>query len=206
VLSRIVAELFPTLVAVAQRLLTSPPTDDAHWREAIPAVLHRALKAYRSSITLHLSPHQQSAESLKPWGTLLFDVVRLQIPPGVVPEAEDERERSEWWKAKKWAYNTLGRLFHRFGNPSQLPSAMRDDYGAFATHFVAQFAPEIFKVYLHQVELCVSGQAWISNKCQFHMFQFFTEWCVALSLLRILSTERLQCKAKVNLGAPQAAL
>lgn len=46
----------------------------------------------------------------------------------------------------------------------------------FAEHFVTTFAPEIFKVYLHQVELYVSGQAWLSKKCQYQIFQFFTEW------------------------------
>ena len=102
--------MFPILVSLAQRLLSSPP---AGAENEIPLILHNILKTYRASITLHLSPHQQSAESLKPWGQLLFQVVNLQIPAGAVPDAEDERERSEWWKAKKWAYNTLGRLFHR---------------------------------------------------------------------------------------------
>ena len=64
-----------------------------------------------------------------------------------------------------------------FGNPSQLPSPMQKEYGVFAEHFVTNFAPEIFKVYLHQVELYISGQAWLSKKCQYQIFQFFTEWC-----------------------------
>ncbi|KAI0317626.1 ARM repeat-containing protein [Amylostereum chailletii] len=174
VLPGVIEQLFPILANLASHLLTSPP---AGAESEIPVILHYILKTYRNSITLHLSRHQQSPESLKPWGTLLFQVVNLQIPSGFVPEDPEERERSEWWKAKKWAYNTLGRLFHRFGNPSQLPSTLQDDYGVFAEHFITQFAPEIFKVYLQQVELCVSGQAWISNKCQYHMFQFFTE-CV----------------------------
>lgn len=66
----------------------------------------------------------------------------------------------------------------RFGNPSQLPSPLQDEYGPFADHFVKAFAPEIFKVYLHQIELFVSGQAWLSKKCQYQILQFFTEWFV----------------------------
>jgi hypothetical protein len=66
----------------------------------------------------------------------------------------------------------------RFGNPSQLPSPLKDEYGEFAEHFVTAFAPEIFKVYLHQIELYVSGQAWLSKKCQYQILQFFTEWFV----------------------------
>jgi hypothetical protein len=140
-------------------------------------MLHLILKSYKTSLVIHLSKHQQSAESLVPWGRLLFQLVNLQIPKEAVPEDEEERERSEWWKAKKWAYATLGRLFHRFGNPSQLPSPMQEEYGVFAQHFATNFAPEIFKVYIHQVELFVSGQTWLSKKCQYNIFQFFTE-CV----------------------------
>lgn len=111
-----------------------------------------------------------------PWARLLFQVVNLDIPAEAVPKDEHEREKSEWWKAKKWAHAVLGRLFHRFGNPSQLPSTMKEEYGEFAQHFVASFAPEILKVYLHQIERFVSGQAWLSKKCQYLIFQFFTEW------------------------------
>ena len=75
----------------------------------------------------------------------------------------------------------LGRLFHRFGNPSQLPSSMKKDYGAFAQHFVTNFAPEIFRIYLQQLELYVSGQSWLSDKCQYQIMTFFTEWYVLYS-------------------------
>ncbi|CAL1712201.1 unnamed protein product [Somion occarium] len=174
VLPHLVAELMPTLVNIASNLLQTPP---ANASQEIPMMLHYILKAYKTSIVLQLSKHQQSPESLVPWGSLLFRVVNLQIPKDAVPEDEDERERSEWWKAKKWAYGILGRLFHRFGNPSQLPSSMQEEYGDFARHFVETFAPEIFKVYLQQIEMYVSGQVWLSKKCQYLIFTFFTE-CV----------------------------
>ncbi|KAG2125271.1 armadillo-type protein [Suillus cothurnatus] len=99
----------------------------------------------------------------------------MAVPIEGVPTDQEDREKCEWWKAKKWAYGILGRLFHRFVNPSQLPSPMQSKYGVFAEHFVTTFTPEIFKVYLHQVELYVSGQAWLGKKCQYQFFQFFTE-------------------------------
>ncbi|GAW02680.1 nonsense-mediated mrna decay protein [Lentinula edodes] len=173
VMPKVVSELFPTLVAIATNMLTTPPTQS----QEIPTMLHLILKTYKTSIVINLSTHQQSAESLVPWGQLLFNVVNLAIPKEAVPEDEEEREQSEWWIAKKWAYATLGRLFHRFGNPSQLPTTMQTDYGAFAQHFVTMFAPEILNIYLRQVELYVSGQSWLSKKCQYHIFSFFTE-CV----------------------------
>ncbi|KAI9443408.1 ARM repeat-containing protein [Lactarius indigo] len=174
ILTGIVEETFASLVTLATNLLNSPPPGA---EQDIPAILHFILKAYKHSIVLNLSRYQQSAEGLVPWGRLLFQVVNLRIPDDAVPADEEERERSEWWKAKKWAYGILGRLFHRFGNPSQLPSPLQEEYGAFAQHFVTSFAPEIFKVYLHQIELYVSGQVWLSKKCQYQILQFFTE-CV----------------------------
>ncbi|KAJ6583909.1 armadillo-type protein [Mycena vulgaris] len=154
ILPNLVTELFPTLVGIATQMMQTPPSES----QEIPTMLHLILKTYKTSIVVHLSPHQQSAESLE-----------------AVPEDEDDRERSEWWRAKKWAYGVLGRLFHRFGNPSQLPSAMQKDYSAFAQHFVSMFAPEILGIYLRQVELYVSNQAWLSKKCQYQIFTFFTE-------------------------------
>ncbi|KAJ6622613.1 armadillo-type protein [Mycena sp. CBHHK59/15] len=169
----LVEELFPTLVGIATQMMQTPPSES----QEIPTMLHLILKTYKTSIVIHLSPHQQSAESLVPWGQLFMAVVNLRIPKEVVPEDEDERERNEWWRAKKWAYGVLGRLFHRFGNPSQLPSALQKDYSAFAQHFVTMFAPEILGIYLRQVELFVSNQTWLSKKCQYQIFTFFTE-CV----------------------------
>ncbi|KAH9851744.1 ARM repeat-containing protein [Lenzites betulinus] len=174
VLPKLVEEFFPTLVTIATQALSNAPVGPS---QEAPTILHLILKTYSTSIILHLSPHQQSSESLVPWGRFLFQVVNLPIPKEAVPEDEDDRERSEWWKAKKWAYKILGRLFHRFGNPSQLPSSLQKDYAAFATHFVTNYAPEIFKIYIQQVEFFVSGQAWLSKKCQYRIFTFFTE-CV----------------------------
>jgi hypothetical protein len=93
------------------------------------------LKIYKSTLVSSLSPHQQSNESIIPWGRLLFSVVNIRIPFDAQPANESERELTEWWKAKKWAYGTLARLFHKFGSPSQLPSVLHD-YLPFAEHFV----------------------------------------------------------------------
>ncbi|KAF9240262.1 armadillo-type protein [Melanogaster broomeanus] len=171
ILPGVVERLFPTLVTIATGMASTPPSS----AQEIPSMLHLILKTYKTSLVVNLSIHQQSSESLVPWGRLLFQVVNLALPNDAVPEDEEDREKCEWWKAKKWAYGTLDRLFHRFGNPSQLPTTMQKDYSTFANHFVTNFAPEIFKVYLQQVELYVSKQAWLSKKCQYQIFQFFTE-------------------------------
>ncbi|KIY65274.1 ARM repeat-containing protein [Cylindrobasidium torrendii FP15055 ss-10] len=166
----VVEALFPTLVSIATNMMQTPPSAS----DDIPALLHLILKTYTHSISQNLSPHQRSPESLVPWGRLLFGIVELNLPAEAVPADELARETCEWWKTKKWAYRTLTRLFHRYGSPSQLPTTMQV-YQAFADHFVASFAPEILKTFLQQVELYISGKAWLSKKCQYHIFTFFLE-------------------------------
>lgn len=107
----IIQELYPTLVNIATQMLQSqnPPTAD----QQIPLMLHLILKTYKTSVLVHLSAHQQSPESLVPWGQLFFAVINLKLPKEIMPEDQESREKNEWWKAKKWAYATLNRLFHK---------------------------------------------------------------------------------------------
>lgn len=60
---------------------------------------------------------------------------------------------------------------------------MKSAYSNFAKYFIATFAPEIFNVYLREVELYISSQEWLSSKCQYLIFQFLTEWCVLVLIL-----------------------
>ncbi|KAG2125244.1 hypothetical protein BD769DRAFT_1776392 [Suillus cothurnatus] len=164
VLPNIIATLFPTLVTIADGMLNTCPSQPASQEiPGFPAILHLILKTYKTAIIVNLFPHQQSPESLVPWGRPLFRVVGMAVPIEGVPTDEEDQEKCEWWKAKN------------FGNPSQLPSPMQSEYGVFAEHFMTTFTPEIFKVYLYQVELYVSGQAWLGKNCQYQIFQFFTE-------------------------------
>ncbi|KAI0261090.1 hypothetical protein BGY98DRAFT_1192780 [Russula aff. rugulosa BPL654] len=155
ILAAVIKQTFRTLVTLATNLLNSPP---AGAELAIPVILH-LIELILIDCTGFIDASTERGES-----------------PDIVPTDEEERERSEWWKAKKWVCWILVRLFHRFGNPSQLPSPLQDEYGPFADRFVKAFAPEIFKVCLHQIELYASGQAWLSKKCQVQILQFFMEW------------------------------
>lgn len=180
---QVIGETFPIIVTIGTQLLNAPPPPLNAQSPEIPYFLHLILKIYKSTLVNTLSEHQQSNDSIIRWGGLIFAVVNIRIPPEATPQDETEREASEWWKAKKWAYATLARLFHKFGSPSQLPSVLQQ-YVPFAEQFVTTFAPEIIKTYLQQLELYASGQVWISPKCQYLIFQFLTEW-YALHFLSI---------------------
>ena len=47
------------------------------------------------------------------WCTLFIRVVGKEAPPNDLSEDLDEREANHWWKAKKWAYANMNRLFVR---------------------------------------------------------------------------------------------
>ena len=181
----IMQRTLPLLLQIGQHLLESPSTSDA------AEYLHIIFKIYKNSILNDLLPTHAAADSILPWGKLLLGMAALQVPN--VEAEEDEREKSESWKAKKWAFASLNILFtrcavfsgpfpirltnsFRYGNPSQMPTPLLDRHAGFAKTFVETFAPEILKVYIQQVELYVTQKAWLSRKVIYKIVQLLTEW------------------------------
>ena len=158
---------------MAQRILAAQPAD-ATSLSLQGSLAYVIMKAYKNSISFALTQEHQAHESIVPWGLLLLQVVQREIPIELLPEDFDERERHPWSKCKKWACFALNRLFERYGNPSQLPSNMKERYGPFADRFVAQFAPEIFKAYLVLIERMIGGQ-WQSRKVKYFILSYLEE-------------------------------
>jgi hypothetical protein len=170
-------QFLPVLLSLATNLLQANPAPASP--DNVANILHLILKVYRLSIANELSAHHQDLQgSLIPWGTLFMQIVSRELDPAVLPTDEDARERCEWWKAKKWAYFNLVRLFVRYGSPSQLHPNLQA-YKPFAENFEAHFAPEIFKCFLKQVELYVQGSPvhWLSQRARKLIVDFIEE-CV----------------------------
>lgn len=177
----------PHILHTGNNLLNS---DNASSQE-VGEILYLILKVYKTSMHTELTKHQQSHESIVPWGTFLLNVVQKQIDPSALPADDDAREVAPWWKAKKWAFHSLNKLFSRYGNPSQLPSDMKA-YKPFAEHFVATFAPEILKVYLRIAEANSQSNLWISKKAFYFLCMFFTECVKPKSTWALLKPHVLQ--------------
>jgi hypothetical protein len=128
------------------------------------------------------------------WCTLFLTVVAKDPPPSALPEDLDERESNHWWKAKKWAYANLNRLFVRlvvdhmtlgtipnilihdsYGNPTSITKGNGEDYTEVAKSFIANFAPEILKIYLQQIEKWVAKTTWLSKGCLSYTLAFLDE-------------------------------
>jgi importin-7 len=114
ILVNVIETTFPAIVELGLTLMNAATAPASQQQaEEIPYLLHIILKAYKSTLVLNLSAHQQSSGSIVPWGRLLFAVINFRVPKELLSDEEEEREKCEWWKAKKWAYGTLDRLFHR---------------------------------------------------------------------------------------------
>ena len=111
------------------------------------------------------------------WCTLFLSVVSKPAPPNALDEDLDERENNHWWKAKKWAYANLNRLFTRYGNPGTLSKNNRQDLADFAKSFITNFAPEILKIYLQQIDAWAQKTTWLSKPSLSYTLSFLDE-CV----------------------------
>ena len=65
----------------------------------------------------------------------------------------------------------------RYGNPSCMTAVNTENYKEFAKNFINNFAPEILKAYLQQIELWVAKRTWLSKICLSFIVAFMDE-CV----------------------------
>jgi len=65
---------------------------------------------------LELSNYLQRHDVNIGWCTIFLQTVSKAIPASAMPEDVEDRERHHWWKAKKWAYFNLNRLWIRSAN------------------------------------------------------------------------------------------
>ncbi|CAK7245760.1 MAG: Nonsense-mediated mRNA decay protein 5 [Sporothrix thermara] len=164
-LTNIVEIAFPQLLGLCQQLLELDS-------EEAGEMLHYALKIYKQAAWLDL-PQRLKTDNLA-WCTVFLRTVSKDPPACSLPDDPADREKHHWWKAKKWAYFNLNRLFMRHGNTYSLSADGRDQI-AFANDFTANVAPEILKIYLQQIEKWVARQIWLSRVCLSYTVVFLEE-------------------------------
>ncbi|KAK3111642.1 Nonsense-mediated mRNA decay protein 5 [Teratosphaeriaceae sp. CCFEE 6253] len=167
---QIVATTFPQLLHIGNSLIVEESVEAGE-------MLRTVLKAYKHAIYFELPPYLRTHDAMVNWCTLFLRVVAKDPPANSMLEDLDERELNHWWKCKKWAYVNLNRLFVRYGNPGSLQKGNGEDYTDVAKSFIANFAPEILKGYLQQIERWVQKQVWLSKPCLSYTLAFMDE-CV----------------------------
>ncbi|KAL8743113.1 MAG: hypothetical protein Q9190_004505 [Brigantiaea leucoxantha] len=168
--NQIVQMAFPQMLAIGTRLVDETSLDA--WE-----MLHIVMKAYKHAIYFELSPHLMIQDNMVGWCTLFITIVGKDAPSTALDSDVDERERNHFWKSKKWAYANLNRLFVRYGNPSTHPKNSSPEAVDFSKSFIANFAPEILKGYLQQIDKWALKTTWLSKPTLSYTLSFLDE-CV----------------------------
>ncbi|KAL8729551.1 MAG: hypothetical protein Q9166_004631 [cf. Caloplaca sp. 2 TL-2023] len=111
------------------------------------------------------------------WCTLFLNLIGKDAPADALDADLDERERNHWWKSKKWAYANLNRLYVRYGNPGTHPKNSPPEVVEFSKSFIVNFAPEILKAYLQQLDKWAQKSAWLNKPSLSYTLSFLDE-CV----------------------------
>ncbi|KAI1407806.1 ARM repeat-containing protein [Hypoxylon sp. FL1857] len=175
---KIVEASFPRLQQVCNELVNQE-SDEAG------EMLHIALKAYKHATWLELSSFLRQHDINIGWCTIFLHTVSKKIPASAMLDDIEERERHHWWKAKKWAYFNLNRLWIRHGNPASV-TTKNDETTRYAKEFENTIAPEILKHYLQEIEKWVSKTAWLSKPCLSYTLVFLDECCRPKSMWNLM--------------------
>ncbi|KAG5931655.1 hypothetical protein E4U53_001663, partial [Claviceps sorghi] len=162
----IVANSFPRLLSICNELVNQES-------EEAGEMLHLALKAYKHATWLELCSHLRQQQVNIAWCTVFLQTVSKAAPPAAIQGDAFDRERQHWWKAKKWAFFNLNRLFIRHGNPSS--PGKGGEAANFAKNFISTVAPEILKHYLQEIEKWVAKTSWLSRPCLSYIIVFLDE-------------------------------
>ncbi|EWC44212.1 hypothetical protein DRE_06957 [Drechslerella stenobrocha 248] len=164
----VIKATFPLILGIGSKLAEQNDTDSGE-------MLRLIFKSYKHAIYYELLATLREQDSIVRWATLFITVVNKTPPSESLPEDIDEREMHPWWKAKKWAYSNLNRLFVRYGNPQSLTKSSTAEYEQFAHNFIDNFVPEIVKAYLGQIDLWAQKQIWLSRNCLSFTLGFLEE-------------------------------
>ena len=108
-LIQVIDNVYPRLQAIATTLVTSNALKAGEMVKIIA-------KTFCGSIRLELAKSLQNSQTMLGWATVFVQVIEKQIPEDAegLPMDLEEREKYPWWKAKKWAYQTLYHLYSRY--------------------------------------------------------------------------------------------
>ncbi|KKA27325.1 hypothetical protein TD95_002309 [Thielaviopsis punctulata] len=165
---KIIEASFPRMLGICNELVNQE-SDEAS------EMLHLALKCYKHATWLELSPFLREQSQSHGWCTVFLGTIAKVLPASAMAGEPYEREKHHWWKAKKWAYFNLNRLFIRHGNTSTITKSSEPAQQQFAKDFTTNVAPEILKAYLAEIEKWVAKTSWLSRPCLSYTLVFLDE-------------------------------
>ncbi|KAI3634639.1 hypothetical protein MIR68_007020 [Amoeboaphelidium protococcarum] len=141
-LNQLVKTAFQPLLQLAQQLVGQQSTEAA-------VMLKIVLKTYFMAIQYDYPKALQEDQSISQWLTLFITVIDKQIPPPGSNDKEDLRQYP-WFKAQKWAYHCISKIYSRYCNV--MPSSHTDNkaYRAFSKRLMEKYVPGMVQSVIKQ--------------------------------------------------------
>jgi importin-7 len=178
-LDKVVEASFPRILAIGTGLMNETTVEAGE-------MLRIVVKCYKHAVYYELPHPLRTYQNTVDWCTLFLKIISHEAPAYAMMEDIDEREQNHWWKARKWCYANLNRLYVRYGNPAGLSSTQAKEFGDFPKTFITTFAPEILKGYLGEIEKWVGGNHWLSKPSLSYTLIFLEECVKPKSMWDIL--------------------
>ncbi|KAJ3067526.1 hypothetical protein HDU98_009244 [Podochytrium sp. JEL0797] len=163
--NELIAACFTGLHSIAVSLMAQTSTEAA-------TMLRMIIKIYLKSISRDLPPALQDSASLVPWGTLFVNIIEKDLTfVNDLVHDEEEREKHQWWKVKKWSFRCLHMFLMRYCSRRE-----EKEYANFSNVFIHHFAPGIATAYLSVVNKVISGM-WVTRHVRQQISTFLAD-CV----------------------------
>lgn len=136
-------------------------------------MLRDIVKIYKCATFQDIPKELQESKNMADWGNLMLNIIRKDLPDQVLKLSEEDRETTAWVKCKKWSFANLYRLFYRYATPRKI--AQKKALNEFASSFIANYVPEILKVYFEQIDLWVQRKVWLGRASLYNILAFLEE-------------------------------
>jgi hypothetical protein len=149
-LTKVIKTCFPRINSIVAELIKFDAGD-----ANVGFMVKTIMKTFFASVQYDLPKVLQDQNMLFSWCSVLVQMIEKPLNGISADMDQDDLRQNIWWKAKKWAYQGLHRLFHRYGNPALNSPA--EVPKAFTKLFADKFAPSLVKVVVAQTELLGQG-------------------------------------------------
>uniref|UniRef100_A0A915Q402 Importin N-terminal domain-containing protein n=1 Tax=Setaria digitata TaxID=48799 RepID=A0A915Q402_9BILA len=175
--------LMPVLL---ERLITLMP--DASQESCLLQKL--ILKIFYGLVQFSLNLEMFTVQSLTQWLEQFRLIIGRTVPEEVNTIDKDDRERTVWWKCKKWASAIVERIFERYGSPGQVQL----NYSEFAENYMAHFAIPILNTCLQVLDGYRNGN-YVSSRVLHSLLQYID---IAVSQSRTWKVIKPHCQGIVR--------
>ena len=163
----VIDHLFPRILEI---ISTSAINDAVNGQEGAAEVVMVAFKSYFAAIQHTMPQSLLEQSSVQAWTNIFLQSIRGNDPT-VQSEA---RDRTFFWKMRKWAMHCLNRMFVRYGNPAVLGGESKK-YLPFAEAYISSITPAVLEAYLSIVFRCADKQEFVSPRCRCLISNYLTD-------------------------------